>query len=135
MTVLSPTNLETTDYGQQGWNAVHSSNMQRLNTLLTRLWSPLTAPQPLGSITLADAQAATAQVLTNNTGGTASQSLSAVSYANWEDGTLYGIINANMASLADEVNKLRADNEQLRTTVNALLAALRKTNGCGVLNG
>jgi hypothetical protein len=135
MTVLSPTNLETTDYGQQGWNAVHSSNMQRLNSYLSRLWSPLTAPQPLGSITLADAQAATAQALTNNTGGTPSQTLAAVAYANWEDGTLYGIINANMASLADEVNKLRADNEQLRTEINALLAALRKTNGCGVLNG
>jgi hypothetical protein len=135
MTVLSPTNLETTDYGQQGWNAIHSSNMQRLNTFLTKLWGPTTALKALGTDTVTDAQAATAQALTNNTGGTVSQTLSPVAYANWEDGTLYGIINANMASLADEINKLRADNDQLRTTVNALLVALRKTNGCGVLNG
>lgn len=135
MTVLSPTSLETTDYGQQGWNAVLSSNMQRLNTYLTKLWGPTVATKALGTDTVSDASAATAQTLTDSTGGTASQTLSEVAYANWEDGTLYGAINSNMASLADEINKLKADNDQLRTTLNALLAALRKTNGCGVLNG
>lgn len=31
MANLSPTGLETITYGQQGWNAIVSANMQRLN--------------------------------------------------------------------------------------------------------
>jgi len=41
MSVLNPTQLETTDYGQAGWNAVHSANMQKLNDYLAKhqdLW-------------------------------------------------------------------------------------------------
>jgi hypothetical protein len=39
MSILSPTNLETTEYGQQGWNAILKANVQRLNTLFNRLWA------------------------------------------------------------------------------------------------
>mgnify|MGYP001322923296 CR=1 FL=1 len=36
MASLTPTGLETITYGQQGWNAIVTANMQRLNT-----WLPL----------------------------------------------------------------------------------------------
>ncbi len=42
MPVLSPTNLETASYGTAGWNAIYSSNFQKLNNYLARfqdLWS------------------------------------------------------------------------------------------------
>lgn len=39
MSQLTPTNLETTDYGQQGWNAILKANVQKLNTLFNRLWA------------------------------------------------------------------------------------------------
>ena len=32
MASLTPTGLETITYGQQGWNAIVTANMQRLNT-------------------------------------------------------------------------------------------------------
>ena len=135
MTVLNPTNLETTDYGQQGWNAVHSANMQRLNTFIAKLWGPTVATKALGTDTVINAPVQTAQALTDNTGGTASQTLTIFTQEEFDNGTWKTILANNFASLIDEVNALRADNDQLRTTVNALLAALRKTNGCGVLNG
>jgi len=31
MTILNPSNLETIDYAQQGWNAIITSNMERIN--------------------------------------------------------------------------------------------------------
>ena len=37
MARLTPTGLETITYGQQGWNAVITANMQRLNTWLGKL--------------------------------------------------------------------------------------------------
>lgn len=44
MAILTPTGLETITYGQQGWNAVLSANMQRLNGWMGCLW-PLIGPQ------------------------------------------------------------------------------------------
>lgn len=135
MTVLSPTNLETTDYGQQGWNAVHSANMQRLNAFIAKLWGPTTAAKALGTDTVSDVPAQTAQALTDSTGGAASQTLTFFTQEEFENGTWKTILANNFASLTDEVNKLRADNDQLRTALSTLLLALRKTAGCGVLNG
>ena len=37
MAILSPTGLETIDYGQQFWNAVFNSNSQKENTMLNKL--------------------------------------------------------------------------------------------------
>ena len=37
MASLTPTGLETITYGQQGWNAIVTANMQRLNTWLGKL--------------------------------------------------------------------------------------------------
>ena len=42
-------------------------------------------------------------------------------------------LNDNFASLTDEINKLKLDNDALRTTLNTLLAKLRKTGGVGIL--
>jgi len=42
MSVLSPSNLETADYGTSGWNAIYSSNFQKLNDYLAKfedLWN------------------------------------------------------------------------------------------------
>ena len=37
MSILSPTGLETIDYGQQFWNAVFNSNAQKENTIFNKL--------------------------------------------------------------------------------------------------
>ena len=40
MAILNPTNLETADYGTTGWNAIYSSNFQKINTYFSRFnWS------------------------------------------------------------------------------------------------
>lgn len=36
MAILSPTNLETADYGTVGWNAIYSSNFQKINDYFKR---------------------------------------------------------------------------------------------------
>lgn len=41
MAILSPTNLETADYGTTGWNAIYSSNFQKINNYLARIWNAL----------------------------------------------------------------------------------------------
>ncbi|MBS7620698.1 hypothetical protein KEJ32_01010 [Candidatus Bathyarchaeota archaeon] len=46
MAILQPTNLETADYGTVGWNAIYSSNFQKLNNYLAFLqqaWQNLSA--------------------------------------------------------------------------------------------
>ena len=43
MASLTPTGLETITYGQQGWNAIVTANMQRLNGN----WEPSNAVQAL----------------------------------------------------------------------------------------
>ncbi len=37
MSSLTPTGLETITYGQQGWNAIVTANMQRLNGWIGKL--------------------------------------------------------------------------------------------------
>lgn len=38
MAKLTPTGLETITYGQQGWNAVLTADMQRINGWIGLLW-------------------------------------------------------------------------------------------------
>lgn len=43
MAILNPTKLEEISYGEQGWNAILTSNMQKLNDYLAKfepLWNP-----------------------------------------------------------------------------------------------
>lgn len=37
MTILSPSNLETDDYLQTGWHALHNKNIDLLNRLLLKI--------------------------------------------------------------------------------------------------
>lgn len=37
MSTLNPTTLETADYGTTGWNAIYSSNFQKINTYLAKI--------------------------------------------------------------------------------------------------
>lgn len=37
MTLLSPSNLETLDYNQSGWNFIHDKNIELLATLLLQV--------------------------------------------------------------------------------------------------
>ena len=185
MSVLSPTSLETTDYGLQGWNAVHSANMQKLNDTLLKIsglsdtdttgltdemiifydsvaekWKPiplllhlkavLSTANEVGSQQVVnnagsqdDPSASTAQVLTDGTGGTSTQTVKTITGSGAD-----ADINDNYASITDEINKLITDNanvrtvltgaidyiDSLKTTTNSLLAALRKAGGCGVLS-
>jgi uncharacterized small protein (DUF1192 family) len=74
---------------------------------------------------LADTAALTAEALTDNSGGTASNTIAAIgaTYSQSE------VANA-IASLADEINKLRADNAAQKTALDAALTLIR-THGLG----
>lgn len=74
---------------------------------------------------LADTAAITAQSLTDNSGGTASDTIAAIggTYSQSE------VANA-VASLADEINKLKADNDAQKTALDAAVSCIR-THGLG----
>jgi len=71
-----------------------------------------------------DAAAMTSSNLTDNTTGSASTTLTPDT----------GDVDDNFASVVAEFNKLRADVIEVRAQLNTLLAALRITGGCGVLD-
>lgn len=74
---------------------------------------------------LADTAALTAQTLTDNSGGSASDTIAAIgaTYSQSE------VANA-VASLADEINKLRSDSAAQKTAIDAALTLIR-THGLG----
>ena len=119
--------LNTITPGVTGWMVPLNADITLLDSKLVNVMTGSNIP---GSTTVSDVAAETAEALTDSSGGTASNTIAAVSGT--PDDTN---INNNFASLTDEITKLRADNAELRTKVNALLAALRKTSGCGVLSG
>lgn len=138
MSVLSPSSLETVDYGVQGWNAIVTSDMQRLNNKLGHLMSatkvPGTAALANNAATVTNPAAKTANALSNPDVG-----------ATFDQTTL----NAILATIVTEFNKVVADLaesrtreqeyktaiEGLKTSYNNLLAELRKSTGNGVLGG
>jgi hypothetical protein len=69
---------------------------------------------------VADPAALTAAVLTDSSGGVASQTLAAITGSYVE-----ATIENTVASLADEINKLVADVTALRTTLLAVVNALQ----------
>lgn len=113
-------------YNTSGWSAIYDANVEKLNVDLAGLQNATTN---LGDDQIIDASAATAQALTDNSGGTPTQIIKAISGSGTD-----ADINDNFSSIVDEVEKLRADNLALRTTINNLLAVLRKTGGCGILD-
>lgn len=74
---------------------------------------------------LADTAALTAQTLTDNSGGSASDTIAAIG-ATYDQAEVANAI----ASLADEINKLRADNAAQKTAIDAALTLIR-THGLG----
>ena len=124
MTVLSG-GLETTDYGQSGWNAVHTANMEILDA---KLLGTLLGDSVLGAELVAVPNMVTIEDLTDSTGGTPSNTIVAIVGSGID-----GDINDNFSSVTDELAKAKADIIALRGTINTLLEALRQTGGCGIL--
>ena len=125
MTVLTG-GLETTEYGQQGWNAVHTSNMELLDEKLVGL---LLADKYLSEETIADPDSITMDDLTDSTSGTAATTIVAISGSGADSD-----INDNLASLTEQLTKAKADIVALRSTVDTLLNLLRKTGGVGIFD-
>jgi hypothetical protein len=125
MTVLTG-GLETTEYGQQGWNAVHSANMELLDEKLVGV---LLADKYCSEETIADPDAVTMDDLTDSTGGTPATTLVAISGSGADTD-----INNNIASLTSQLTKAKADIVALRGTVETLLGLLRITGGVGIFD-
>jgi hypothetical protein len=125
MAILSPSNLETCDIATSGWNAIYSANFQRINTYLGH---PMSAASVPGVPTVDDPDTQTSETLTDSTGGTPGNEITAISGSGAD-----AAINNALASLIDEVNKLRADVAELRAVEVALLEELRKSTGVGIL--
>lgn len=77
--------------------------------------------------TISDVAAATAATLTDNSTGTASQTVVTSAGAN----PTQAEFNNNMATLTDEINKLVADNAAIRTELNDTITVLRNN---GLIN-
>lgn len=129
--------LQTIDLGTQGWNAIHTSNMQLTDTKLVNVYTATKIPGSTSLANNAGATTQTSETLTDSTSGVVSNTISAVSGSGDDAG-----INNALASLTDEVNKLKNDIASLvdycnalKTSHNALLAELRKTTGCGIIAG
>jgi hypothetical protein len=127
MSVLSPSTLETCDIGTSGWNAIYTTNWEKINA---KLGHPMSANKVPGVPTVADPAAQSSEVLTDSTGGTPGNTITAISGSGADTA-----INNALASLIDENNKYRADIAALRGVIVALLIELRKTTGVGVLGG
>lgn len=127
MAILSPSTIETCDIGTSGWNAIYTTNFEKINS---KLGHPMSANKIPGVPTVSDPAIQTSETLTDSTGGTVSNTIAAVS-GSGADAT----INNNFASTTDEINKLKADVLALRTTVVYLLSELRKSTGTGILGG
>jgi hypothetical protein len=83
-----------------------------------------------GAASVPDAPALTSADFDDQTTGTASTSQVLREFdGDWED------INDNFSTVATEVNKLRQDLSDTRLQLNDLLAQLRISTGCGVIDG
>ncbi len=127
MSTLSPSNLETSDIAISGWNAIYTTNWERINA---KLGIPMSSAKVPGVPTVADPATQTSEDLTDATGGAITNTITAVSGSGAD-----ALINDALASLTDEVKKLRADVLALRTNNLALRAELRATTGIGILGG
>lgn len=82
-----------------------------------------------GSASVPDAPALTSSGITNSTG----QPPSATDEVVWYDGE-WETTDKNFATVANQYNKLRQDVSDMRLQLNDLLAQLRLTGGCGILD-
>ena len=139
MPVLPDSDLETATYGTQGWNAIYSANFEKLDAKLRHVLKDNN--KILGSATQSDnaGSAADPAALT-----TTAASLATVSGTGDDTN-----INNNFTELAGKIDDIIADMGEIRgklvdaidyidtlkTSVNNLLAELRKSTGNGVLGG
>ena len=143
------TGLETISYGQNNWNSIWSTNMEKLDDWMTQLWGPIGATDALGSATVSDNSttvtdpAATTTTTLSGASGTPSTTIVAVT-GTGDDAN----INDNFASIRVQINASKVDLasmhlqlsaaidycDDLKGKVNELLAELRVTGGCGVLS-
>ena len=150
MAILSPSNLETISYGQQGWSYILTTNLQLLNTYMTKLWGPTTATYALGArpvtanaTTVADPAAITQDNLTDSSAGTPSTTIGAISavFTASEHRNNYASLTAQLAKSKADVASIRTQLiatidycDDLKAKLNALLSELRVTGGNGVLS-
>jgi len=127
MAVLLPSGLETCNIGTPGWNDVYSTDFDKINA---KLGIPMSSVKVPGIPTVADPAAQTSETLTDSSGGTASNTIAAISGSGADSA-----INDVNASMVDEINKLRADVLALRTALVNTLAELRASTGVGILGG
>jgi len=145
MAVLT-SGLETFDYGTQGWSAIEETNLELLDNKLVSVMTAtkILGEEPLADIiaTATDPSAQTSATLTDSSGGTATTTIADVGASYSQTG-----LNDIHASLVAQINALQAEMaesrtreaeyknaiDNLKTGINALLALLRKTGGCGVL--
>lgn len=114
MAELTPSGLETLSAHATGWHTILNTNAEKINNKLGTSIAPSATAH--GSVTVDDAAAATADDLTDSTGGTAGTTLAA---------TADTTTNDNFASLAAQHAKLKTDHAAVLTQLNALLAQLR----------
>lgn len=149
MATLPDSDLQTIEYGTQGWNAIQSSNMELLDEKLRHVLKGnndiLGVPTQADNAATVEAPVAqTSEDLTDNSGGTPSTTIGAISGSGAD-----AAINNNFSSLADQsdkqtvdiaelydaVSSLKTAYESLQSDYNAVLEKLRKTTGTGVLGG
>lgn len=118
MSTTLPSGLTKPDSGVQGWDSILNDNWDLLDDRLENVLTVSSANR-LGSQAEVNANASTAQALTPGP-GTASDTIAGAG-ATYDETTMNNIV----ASLTDEINKLRADRDILQTTLNNLLADLR----------
>lgn len=127
MTILSPTNLETITYRQQGWNAITASNMQRLNTLLTPLMNIVNSSTGSGETVVSDNDTTLADItttvadITTTVADNDSQTQTAKTME-----TISGTgddtnINANFSEISDALEEIRADNAAMNSKINEII--------------
>jgi hypothetical protein len=149
MATLPDSDLQTIEHGTQGWNAIQSSNMELLDTKLRHVLKGnndiLGVPTQAANAATVEAPAAqTSEPVTDNSGGTPTTTIGAISGSGADAG-----INDNFSSFAvqqnkdkaditelyDAVSSLKAAYESLQGDYNAVLTKLRKTTGTGVFGG
>ena len=118
MSEVLDSGLVKPDSGVQGWDAILNGNWDLLDDRL-ELILVVSSANRIGSQSQADAAEETVSELTDSTSGTQSNTIPGAG-ASYSESTLNNI----HASLVEEINALRSDNQILRSTINGLISKL-----------
>jgi len=124
---IAGTNLDSLPTsGTKNWNVVYDDNIQEI---ATKLNGPLliTTNNSMGDTDVEDVDAGTA--------GSPSFTATSPSTSSVTGTGNDSEINSNISELKSKIDELIADRDLIKAQLNELLAALRKTTGCGVLDG